>query len=245
MNRFKTITTLILAALATTPVLAQESGFLSDYSKLEAREGDEYIARVYVSDGFTERLGDYNAIMVDQPEVFFAEDNKYKGAKPDALKQLADTMRMAMMERLDAGGYPIAEERGQDVLFLRWAITDLYLKKKKRSVLSYSPLGQVVHYSRQAAIKDLWKKIDIVEMGIEIELLDSVTEEQLAAITDHSGSRKTKSQDQELVTWEELDAQMKTIGERFRCRLDNTRLGEASRVDCTTIFIEPVYEEES
>ncbi len=234
----------VMASLLALPTLAQDSGFLTDYSLLKAREGDEYVDRVYVKEGITEVLDDFNAIMVDQPEILIASDSKYKGAKPDALKQLADTMRMALMERLETGGYRVTDQPGQGVLFLHWALTDLYLKKKKRNILSYSPLGQVVHYSRQAAIKDLWKKIDIVEMTVELELVDSATGEILAAGVDSSGHRKTKTEEQDLVTWEELDAQMTTIGERMRCRMDNARRPAADREDCTAILIEPVYEEE-
>lgn len=238
------LVTAIVIFLMAIPGQAQDSGFLTDYSMLQAREGDEYVDRVYIKEGIADILDDFNSIMVDQPEILIASDSKYKGAKPDALKQLADTMRIALMERLEAGGYRVTDQPGQGVLFLHWGITDLYLKKKKRNILSYSPLGQVVHYSRQAAIKDLWKKIDIVEMTIELEMVDSATGEILAAGVDSSGHRKTKTEEQDLVTWEELDAQMVTIGERMRCRMDNARRPAGDREDCTAILIEPVYEEE-
>ncbi len=234
----------LVASLVAMPTLAQDSGFLTDYSLLKDREGDEYVDRVYVKEGISEMLDDFNAIMVDQPEILIAADSKYKGAKPDALKQLADTMRMALMERLDAGGYRVTDQPGEGVLYLHWALTDLYLKKKKRSILSYTPLGQVVHYSQQAAIKEIWNKVDIIEMTVELELVDSATGEILAAGVDSSGHRKTKTQEQDLVTWEELEAQLKTIGERVRCRMDNARRPAADREDCVAIYIEPVYEEE-
>ncbi len=243
----KTSRSFVLAVAASffaLPATAQDSGFLTDYSLLKAREGDEIVERVYVKEGIMELLDDYNAVMVDQPEIFIADDTKYKGAKPDALKQLADTMRMAMRERLEAGGFNVTEEPGPGVLFMRWAVTNLYLEKKKRSILSYSPLGQVVHYSRQAAIKDLWKKIDIVEMTIELEFLDSVTEEILAAAVDSAGHRKDKTHEEDPVTWEELDAQMSTVGERVRCQLENARRPEGDRENCSAILIEPVYPEE-
>jgi hypothetical protein len=240
----------IILALATSlialPATAQDSGFLSDYSLLQTREGDAAVERVYIKEGIMERLLDYNAVMVDQPEVYLSEDTKDKYGKPDALMQLASTMRYAMMERLEAGGYNVTDEPGQGVLFMRWAVTDLYLKKKKRGILSYTPLGAVVHATHQASIKDLWKKIDIVEMTIELELLDSVTEEILAAAVDSSGQRKDKKADLEqvTVTWEELDAQMRTVGERIRCQLDNARRAEGDRENCAAILIEPEYPEE-
>ena len=58
---------------------------------------------------------------------------------------------------------------------MRWAIVDLYLTKKKRSILSYTPVGMVACGTRQAAIRDLWKKLDIVELGLMIEWSNSVS----------------------------------------------------------------------
>ena len=42
-------------------------------------------------------------------------------------------MRMAMMERIEAGGYRVTEQPGPNVLFMRWAVSNLYVKKKKRA----------------------------------------------------------------------------------------------------------------
>ena len=124
---------------------------------------------------------------------------------------------------------------------MHWAVTDLYLKKKKRSILSYTPAGFVIHTTAQAAIRDLWRKIDIVELNIEAEFLDGESEELLAAVVMERGARKDKAkgQKQELVSWEDLDAAMQTFGERLRCNLDNARKPEDERYDCATINIEP------
>ena len=156
----------VAASLVALPALAEDSGFLSDYSLLKARDGDSALDRVYLAEGIEDKLEKFNTVMVDQPEIFIADDTKYKGAKPDALAQLASTMRFAMMERLEKGGYNVTDEPGPNVLFMRWAVTNLYLEKKKRGFLTYTPLGAVVHATHQASIKDLWKKIDIVEMTV-------------------------------------------------------------------------------
>ena len=176
----------IVASLIALPILAQDSGFMSDYSILQERVGDAAVDRAWIKDGLADQLVEFSAVMVDQPEIYLSEDTKDKFAKPDALKQLADTMRMAMVERLEAGGYTVTDQPGQNVLFMRWAISNLYVKKKKRGIFSYTPLGAVVHATAQAAIKDLWEKVDIVEMTIELEFYDSATEELLAAIVDSS-----------------------------------------------------------
>ncbi len=229
---------LVVGLCGAVSASGQDTGFLTDYSLLKARKGD-VVDRIYIHPNAAEKLKAYNAVLVDQPEIFISPDSKYKGAKPDQLKLLADTSRLAMMERLEAGGYTVADEAGPGVLYMRWAIADLYLKKKKRGLLSYTPVGMVVHTTKQAAIKDLWKKIDIVELGLEMEFTDSVSGELLAAGTSKQGMRKGKGQKQDLVTWEELDAMFTTVGERARCKLDNARRPESERQVCTDIVIEP------
>lgn len=229
---------LLIGLCFTAAANAQNNDFLTDYSLLETRQGD-FADRVYIAEGAAEKLENYSGIMVDQPEIFIAADSKYKGAKGDQLKLLADTIRLAMMERLEAGGYAVSEEPGEGVLYLRLAAVDLYLKKKKRGFLSYTPIGAVVHASKQAAVKDLWKKIDIVELGLEVEVTDSVTGEIIGAGTSSHGMRKGEGQEQDPVSWEELDAVMSTAGERVRCQLDNARLEEGARQDCTAIFVAP------
>ena len=170
----------ILLYVLSTGVLA-ESGFMEDYSILSAREGD-VIDRLYVIPQAQERLAKYQKIMIDQPEVFIAEDTKYKGAKADHLKALSDTLRTALTERFESGGYTVVDEAGPDVIYMGWAITDLYLKKKRKNFLAYTPVGFVVHSTAQMAVRDLWKKIDIVEMSLEAEFRDSESGELLAAV---------------------------------------------------------------
>ncbi len=235
---------LMVGLCSALSAAAEDTGFLTDYSLLKARKGD-VVDRFYIHPNAAEKLKAFNAILVDQPEIFIAPDSKYKGAKPDQLKLLADTSRQAMMERFEAGGYTLADAPGPGVILLHWAIADLYLKKKKRGFLSYTPVGMVVHTTKQAAIKDLWKKIDIVELGFEAEFTDAVSGEIIAAGTGKQGMRKGKDQEQDLVSWEELDAMFSTIGERARCKLDNARLPEGQRQVCSDIVIEPEEPEDS
>ena len=241
----KRIFLLVVGLCGAASAAGQEVGFLTDYSLLEAQEG-KWANRIYLPANFVQRLADYDAVLVDQPEIFIADDSKYKGAKGDQLKLLADTARLATVERLEAGGFTVADEPGPDVLYLRWAIVDLYLKKKKRGLLSYTPVGFVVHSTKQAAIRDLWKKIDIVELGMELEISDTVTGEVIgAATTRQQGKRKSKGQKAELVSWQELDAMFSTVGERIRCNLSNAKRPESEWEICRDIVIEPEVAEES
>ena len=228
---------LVVGLCIAASAAGQDTGFLTDYSLLKARKGD-MVNRIYIAPNALERLKDYNAVLVDQPEIFIAPDSKYKGAKADQLKQLADTARLAMMEQFESGGYTIADAPGPGVLYLRWAIADLYLKKKKRSLLSYTPVGAVVHATKQSAIRDLWKKINVVEIGLEVEFSDAVNGDILAAATSKQGMRKGRGQKEDLVSWEELDAMFSTVGERARCNLDNAKRPQSEWQVCSDIVIE-------
>ena len=231
---------LIVAGMCSmASATAQEESFFTDPSLLGPWDQGTFDLG-YVDPDINQKGQRYNSVLVDQPEIFIADDSKYKGAKPDHMKQLVDTARLAMTERLERGGWPVADEPGPSVVLLRWAISDLYLKKKKRNILSYTPVGMVVHTTRQAAIRDLWKKIDIVELGLMIEWTDSVSGEVLSAGMAKQGVRKSRGQKEDLVTWEELDALFMTLGEQTRCHLDNNKLAEADkRLDCDSIVIEP------
>lgn len=230
---------LVVGLCGVASAAAQEDSFFTDPSLLTPWEQGTFDLG-YVHPDITQIGQRYDSVLVDQPEIFMADDSKYKGAKPDHLKQLADTARLAMMERIEAGGWPIADGPGPNVVYIRWAISDLYLKKKKRGILSYTPVGFVVHSTRQAAVRDLWKKIDIVELGLKIEWTDSVSGEVLSAGTASKGTRKSKGQKADLVSWEQLDALFLTIGEQTRCHLDNNSLADAEKkTDCDSILIEP------
>ena len=84
-----------LITTASGTALAQDfvsSDFLSDYSQLK-QSSDEYMDYTYLAEGAPGKMADYSAVMIDQPEIFVAADSKYKGMKPDDMKQLADAFR--------------------------------------------------------------------------------------------------------------------------------------------------------
>lgn len=235
----KRILMLVVGLCGAASAAAQDESFFTDPSLLEPWDQGTFTLG-YVHPDVVQKVERYDSLMVDQPEIFLADDSKYKGAKPDHLKQLADTARLAMIERIEAGGYTITDEPGPNVGYIRWAIADLYLNKKKRSILSYTPAGFVMHSTRQAMTRDLWKKIDIVELGLLIEWSDSVSGEILSAGDARQGLRKAKGRKADLVTWEELDALFLTVGEQTRCHLDNNKLEEGEkRLDCDSLVVEP------
>jgi len=225
----------VLIAAATLTLLPgatfAESGFLSDYSKLTPVQSATGTDRVYIAPDGIERIAQYTAVMVDQPEILFSADSEYRGMKPEDILALASIMRDALKERLEEGNYKVVEQPGPDVLFVRVGLTDLYLKKKKRAVLAYTPVGAVVKAGSDA-LKETLKKVDIIEMSLEAEFADSTSRDVLAAAVIQSGGRKTAGQKESRMDMEAFRAHVHEYASRLRCRLDNAKLPEAENIDC-------------
>ena len=221
----------ILTMAALGSVLAQDiqySDFLSDYTQLQ-RSSDEYMHYIYLPPGAENRMVSYSAMMIDQPEFVLAADSAYKGMKPEDMMDLADTFRAAVTEVL-AETYLIVDQPGPNVLLLRPALTNLQLKKPRRRLLGYTPVGLVGGAVRSGR-SDLTDKVDLRGLTIEMEVLDSNSEEQLAAVVEiRSGTEEAPA------SWEELDALLDVYSQRLGCRLDNARVAEENRIDCLSDF---------
>ncbi len=202
----------------------QSSDFLSDYSKLQRNFAGQ-MEYSYLAPDAPDRMANYSALMIDQPEIFVSPDSQSKGMKPDDMKQLADAFRNAMVQEL-AETYTIVDQPGPNVLYLRFAFSNLQVKKQRRRLLSYTPIGLVAH-AVKSGVTDITSKIDLKGITIEMELLDSTTEEQFAALIETRADTE-----EEPTSWEEVEALIEGYAQRGRCRLDNARILEEDRADC-------------
>lgn len=234
------LTVIVLFGFMQTS-FAQDSGFLTDYSKLDVNtEAGMEDVRIYVHPDGLSKLSGYEAIMIDQPEFSVAADSKYKSLKPDDMVILAEAMRAALNDKL-IEDYFVVDQPGPEVLLLRTAASNLYLQKAKRGLLSYTPVGAIVHAVKQAKTDDITKKISFVEITIEFELFDSQSGETIAAFITQRGQRKDKQKKQKMdaSSWEELLGIFETVGSRLNCRLDNARSPETEHKNCIELFPEP------
>lgn len=208
--------------------------FLSDYSKLEpihTKLGDEF---VYLAPDAQDRLGNYRAVMIDQPEVRFSESSKTKGAKPDDLTAIAELVRSTLARDLTARGYFVVDKPGAEVLYMRLAVSHLELVSKKRGVLAYTPVGFVVS-SGIRATQDFMQKTDILDLALQVEVLDSTTHDVLGAAVLKQGKGAVEGADRkpERMSFDELVSTVSEGSARVACRLDNGRLPIEQRIDCT------------
>ena len=209
------------------------SGFLDDYSRLVPNP--ELVSDlIYVAPGAEEKGRQADSIMIDQPEIFIHPESKYKGMKPDDMKVLSDAFREIMVGELK-DTYSIVEQAGPNVLYLRMGITGLYVKKKRsKNPLAYTPIGLVGQGIKKAVTRDITKKLSLVEVNIEVELMMSQTGEMLGTILLQRGARKDKEKGQKkaATSWEDLEVGLQRAGTRLGCRLENAHLPEGERIDC-------------
>ncbi len=237
----RTITIFLSAVLCLPTAFAAEGTFPVDDRFLSVDldqltlvvEEEHGLHLMYRAPGAIDRLAKYNKLMIDQPEIWRDPDSDYGGMKPDDAKAIADMIRENMTERWISRGYEVVDEPGPDVLYARVALTDLYLKKEKRGILGYTPMGAVAKVGADA-VRDMLSKVDIIEMALQAEMLDSQSEEVLVAIVIKRGARKDKETGQKLVRidFDEFSAIVQEYGARVACSLDNAKKPEAQRIDC-------------
>ncbi len=215
----KKITLFILLTCFSFSSFAQ-SGFLDDYSMLEEiSEGQQ----AYVSEYFLANGANYHSIMVDLPEVFIHEDSRYRGMKADEMAVWAESFREGLSNEL-AGAYNIVEEPGEGVAYIRTALVDIYFKKAKRGLFSYTPTGALLHAARNALQDDFTQKISLIALTVEMEAIDSLNGEILGQGIESQGSKG------EPANWEAVESIIASWGMRISCRMENTRRDE--QVNC-------------
>jgi hypothetical protein len=224
MRAFKTTVVVLISVslLLTGIVWAKKfkvvpSGFLENSPAFEA-DSDREGAMIYRKAGVD--LKKYTKIMIAPIEIWISPKTKYKGIKPDDLKVLADTFRQAVIDALEPT-YPVVNKPGPDVLGMRIAITNVYITKKKRGLLGYTPIGFAV----STAVKAIGDNMSLQEAVIEAELLDSQSNERLGALMDQQSKTAKKkmsigSTKKGKTSWDEIEQTLKFYAERFRGRMD-------------------------
>jgi len=202
--------------------------FLSDYDKLQLVEGREGRDYVYLREVDPERMGLFRKVLIDQPEVFISTESPYKGAKPADLAAIAGAVRESVATALQSRGYTLVESPAPDAVYVRLAVTDLSIDKKKRGLLAYTPVGFVVSSGVQA-LQEFTDKYEIRDMALQVEVQDSVRHDLLGAAVVQRGKSADTSKP---LSFDALNALVAEYGERMACRLDNSHVTADRRIDC-------------
>jgi hypothetical protein len=160
------------------------SGFLGNYDGLKKGPKDGVAERYLKQDVDFKK---YNKIMLDSVVFFLAEDAEYKGISAEDMKELTDTFNKAAVNALGKA-YPLVGEPGPDVMRVRVAITKLKPSKPGSATMTtVLPVGLAFSLIKKGATGEF---AGVGSTGIEVEVLDSVTNERIGAAVDYKPGGK-------------------------------------------------------
>jgi hypothetical protein len=156
------------------PAGQQFAGFLKDYANLKPSPRLEGEALTFGRADAQKTLRSYLAIMVDPVETYLASDAD-EAKLPEKSRQAATRYFQWALTKAVSDAYPIVDEPGPLVLRLRAALIGVDVG------------GEVAAADRPANPDEaIENAVNIGKVGIEIELLDSETGEQIAAMVDRT-----------------------------------------------------------
>jgi hypothetical protein len=151
------------------PAGQEYSGFLSDYSKLKPNPNFENTVS-FVRDDPAKNIHKYVAVIVDPVELYVAT-NADPSAIPDRGRAaLADYFQTAITKAVE-DAFPVVKEPGPLVLRLRSALIGV----------DVGPEGDASAKSEDGALQ---RAVNIGKVGVEMEMVDSETGEQIVAAVD-------------------------------------------------------------
>jgi|SoiMethySBSTD1v2_1073268.scaffolds.fasta_scaffold58227_6 hypothetical protein len=154
------------------PAGKEFSGFLKDYSNLKPNSGIDGNALTYARTDVEKNLHKYIGIVVDPVDVYLASDADDAKLSEEARQATANYYHQALI-RAVSSAFPVAEHGGPLVLRLRAAIIGVDVGGEVGAVDKSSDSEQAIHHA-----------VNIGKVGVEMELLDSETGEQIAAMVD-------------------------------------------------------------
>lgn len=174
----------------------EESGFLVDYSQLTPG-GEDRAALTYVDPEVD--FKNYDALMFDRVSVWLSPEAENRDVDPAVFKKMSDYFLNALVKAVE-DGYTVVDQPGPNVIRVRAAITDVEPSDPVAKALSVDNIGTG-------------------GAEAEIELLDSMSSERLAAAVD----RRQGDQPASRGVWEDTKDAFDYWARRFRERLDAAR----------------------
>jgi len=191
----------------------KETGFLGDYGQLKPG-GDDRAALIYVNPDVD--FKPYTKLMFERVSVFLSPTMESREIDPTILKELTDFYQNALLEAVK-DGYEVVDQPGPDVLWVRVAITDVVPSNPTSNTLSsIIPIGMVVAGATKVASD---ANLGTGEAATEMEVLDSMTKERLAAAVDRRQGGKSAFRGK----WVDTKQAFEYWAKRFRERLDELR----------------------
>jgi hypothetical protein len=156
-------------AVKTMPANQEFSGFLSSYANLKPNPNfDKTLS--WVSGEPDKNIHRYVAMIVDPPAIYVSTDAAEKAIPDRGAAALRDYFQQAVTNAV-ADAFPVVQSSGPLVLRLRSAIVGI-------------DVGQQAQAADQKDGNTLERPVNIGKVGVEMELVDSETGQQIAAVVD-------------------------------------------------------------
>ncbi len=205
------------------------AGFLSDYSLLAAPAWPSaVVSHAYIDPRLAETMAEYSGVMVDQPEIFLSAESPYRGVKPEGMKLVADLIRFLLIGEMLRGGYNVVESPAEDIVYLRIALTDLQLEKAK-GISGYVPMSENKESDAEIA-RNFMATLNIVDVSVEIELVDSITHEVIIAGIAHKELAQASDADG-MASWASLGLLLEDLSAGISCLVNKAALPADARRD--------------
>jgi hypothetical protein len=212
---------------STAAKVPQNAGFLTDYALLVSPDWEGAVTGFYIDPQLAQTVERYSGVMVDQPEVFISVDSPYRGVKPDGIKMVADLMRFLLIGDMLRGGYNVVEEPGNDIVYLRVALTGLELEKVS-GASGYVPMAEDKQGEAER-VRAFMSTLNIVDVTVEIELVDSVTNQVIIAAIAH-GDLATDQADAPS-GWSGLGRLLESLTVGMSCLVNKANIPADARID--------------
>jgi len=192
---------------------ASQSNFIENMPVLKDRLGVPGI-KSWEKDGL--KISEYTRFLIKPITLFISPQSEYKGFDADDMKTISDGLRKTLTQALGPD-FPVVDEPGAGVMVVRIAITNLQLKKKKKGLFSYTPVGFVAG----AATSSAGDNVNLLTATLEWELLDGVSGERRVVIVDTNVLQAGKADGQS--DWKAIKKALTDAVDRFRARLESDR----------------------
>ncbi len=196
----------------------QFSGFLGDYSALQPDPDGRWLLLYRKSEDV---LKDYTRFIIDPVFVYFQENEEGNGFDPEEISQLTDYFRREVEEELaKSEKYRVVFVPGPGVARFRAAITNVNPGGRKGNI-AVKAVGTGVGMATVPLVGIFTPRVSLGDASVEVEILDSLTEERIAAMVDtRQGGRRFFSFISGMKKWSDVQAAFRSWAKEFHEILD-------------------------
>jgi len=162
----------------------KKSGFLGDYSQLQ-KGGGERALLYYVKPGVY--WAGYDKVILDSVSIWYSENSEFEDVPQEELDNLAHYLYDAVKKQLEQN-WTIVDKPGPGTIRLRMALTEAEGASREMDIATtYLPPARLISEGTKLATGT---HAFVGETTIELEVLDSISNDRLLAIVDKRSGGK-------------------------------------------------------